>query len=607
MKYSSFVIALGIVLHTAIIPGLECTPATAALEGVGGLTLISEIQGNGHVTPYERTKVEQVPGIITAILPTQGFFMQNPIPDDDVGTSEGIFIKYRKTQTIAVGDLVLVAGRVEEYYPGGESSGGLSYTRIKLPKFEILGSGFDVPQPTVLGIDGRMPPVQIICNDSDGDVEISPFDPEEDGIDFFESLESMLVQINRPVSVGTIHTAYGEFQVVGDDGSHAGLRTPRGGLVLREGDFNPERIVVDVIEDVSIARHPENIRVVVGDTFTGPIVGIISYAFGIYKVLPVEPLPEIRPAMLPRQTLEFGPQDTELTVGTFNIENYSAHSGEEKTVDLAETIAVAMGAPDIVVLSEVQDDSGSADDGTVSAAATAQQLIGAIEEMGGPEYIYIDVPPEDGKDGGQPGGNIRVGIIYNPDRVGFETIMAAETLLPSNPARIDPGISAFNSSRKPLVARFFFQGRRVYVIGVHFSSKGGDGELFGRSQPPVFSTEDQRARQAKAVADFISRINAEDGKAGIIVAGDFNDFHFSRVLRIVSGGYLVNTAAELLEPEARYTYVFEGNSQTLDHILVSPNLYNESTKAQILHRYAEYLYGERQSDHDPVVVALRFD
>src|SRR5437867_7386987 len=39
--------------------------------------------------------------------------------------------------------------------------------------------------------------------------------------------------------------AFGETQVVGDDGAAASVRTPRGGVIVRPDDFNPERVVLD--------------------------------------------------------------------------------------------------------------------------------------------------------------------------------------------------------------------------------------------------------------------------------------------------------------------------------------------------------------------------
>ncbi len=51
-----------------------------------------------------------------------------------------------------------------------------------------------------------------------------------------------------------------------------------------------------------------------------------------------------------------------------------------------------MRSPDIVGLQEVQDGSGSTDDGVTSAAATLQMLVDEIVAQGGPNYEFIDNP-----------------------------------------------------------------------------------------------------------------------------------------------------------------------------------------------------------------------
>ena len=48
-----------------------------------------------------------------------------------------------------------------------------------------------------------MPPTTVIENDAGGNVETGGvFDPATDGIDFYESLEAMLLRVNNPVVVG---------------------------------------------------------------------------------------------------------------------------------------------------------------------------------------------------------------------------------------------------------------------------------------------------------------------------------------------------------------------------------------------------------------------
>ena len=55
----------------------------------------------------------------------------------------------------------------------------------------------------------------------------------------------------------------------------------------------------------------------------------------------------------------------------------------------------------------------------------------------------------------------------------------------------------------------------------------------------------------------------------------------------------------------RYTYVYLGNSQVLDHILVSSVLAG-GAEVDIVHLNAEFPAANRASDHDPIVVRLSF-
>lgn len=51
----------------------------------------------------------------------------------------------------------------------------------------------------------------------------------------------------------------------------------------------------------------------------------------------------------------------------------------------------------------------------------------------------------------------------------------------------------------------------------------------------------------------------------------------------------------------RYSYVYEGNSQVLDHILVSPNL-DTRVDYDVVHINSEF--ANQTSDHDPQVIRL---
>lgn len=104
-----------------------------------------------------------------------------------------------------------------------------------------------------------------------------------------------------------------------------------------------------------------------------------------------------------------------------------------------------------------------------------------------------------------------------------------------SPGRIDPGNSAWNSSRKPLAAEFMWGSHHLFVINNHFNSKGGDQPLFGVTQPPARSSETQRHSQATIVHNFVQQITNLDANAEVIVLGDLNDFPFSDTVSLVKG------------------------------------------------------------------------
>ena len=212
------------------------------------LVAIHTIQGASHISPLIG-QLETTQGIVFA-LRSNGFYMQDPNPDLGEATSEGIFVFTGSAPTVIAGDMAEVVGTVKEFRPGG--SGGannLTTTELDNPGLlvTVLSSGNPLPAPTVIGTGGRVPPTVSIESDATGDVETSGiFNPATDGIDFFESLEGMVVQVNDAVAVGP-STSFGELPVLGDNGVNVppGIRTTRGGIVIQPNNFNPERIILD--------------------------------------------------------------------------------------------------------------------------------------------------------------------------------------------------------------------------------------------------------------------------------------------------------------------------------------------------------------------------
>ena len=137
----------------------------------------------------------------------------------------------------------------------------------------------------------------------------------------------------------------------------------------------------------------------------------------------------------------------------------------------------------------------------------------------------------------------------------------------------------------------------------HWNSKTGDTPLFGSTQPPVYGSEVQRHKIANVVNDFIEEVVSENPGANIVSLGDFNDFQFSETLKIHEGEHMTNMI-NTVDKADRYTYLFQGNSQVLDHILVSNHL-ADTTKTDILHLNADFTdMAGRGSDHDPVLVQI---
>ncbi|WP_370221689.1 DUF6359 domain-containing protein [Cytobacillus sp.] len=560
--------------------------------GLEGLH-IHDIQGVGHYSQYANQQVSDVEGIVTKVVDSSNFYMQDQQPDDDERTSEGILV-YKKGHGVSVGDVVSVSGQVKEWVLDGYAEKletDLPVTEINASAINKIASGQELPAPVTLNNENL--PTEVIDDDSFGE-----FDPEQDGIDFYESLEGMLVQVDNPKVVAP--QKYGELIVVPED---VETNTTAGGLRISENDFNPERITIDINDENFVAK--------MGDSFNGSVQGVVSYGFSNYKVLSdADSLPEFVEGPAVREETSLIPEEDQLTIASYNVENFSTKTDAEKVTRLAEAIVDNMKQPDIIGLTEVQDNDGPTDSGTTEADLSAALLIEKIKELGGPAYTYTDIAPEDKQDGGQPGGNIRVGFLYNAERVTLsegdkgsatDAVDFENGKLTLNPGRIDPTNEAFEDSRKALAAQFEFQGESVIVVANHFNSKGGDLPLFGKVQPPVLNSEIQRMKIANVVNGFVKDVKAEDPNANIVLLGDFNDFEFSNPLKALKGDELTNMI-EKVQPEERYTYNYQGNAQVLDHILVSNNL-AKKTEVDILHINSGFMEEHgRASDHDPVMI-----
>lgn len=575
---------------------------------------IETVQGAGHRSPLDGQWVRDIEGIVTAVVEDghTGLWMESPTGDELVATSQGILVLLEEGQAAAPGQRLMVDGRVVEKQRPDE----LSLTTIQASRVQVVaGQGEPLGPPVRVGGMGRAVPAEVA--DDDG---LRVFEPRFDGLDFWESLEGMRVTVTRPRVTGP-SSRYGDLVVDVAGAPGVGEATATGSLILRPGDANPERLTVD------LGGFEDPPAIDVGAVIAGDLTGVVGYEWGTYRLYPGTSLPKVVPARIEPEVTAVVPGEQTLTVATLNVLNLSAHSEEDKFAALARTLTTSLGGPDIVALQEIQDDSGSADDGTVSAVATLERLIEAVRVNGGPLYEHQQIDPVDNADGGRPGSNIRVAFLFNPVRVGFDVLGRAGPLdsvrpvvgtdgveLSLSPGRIRPRAPAFygddargfGGSRKPLVGQFRFGRQRLFVINNHWSSKGPDTGTFGALQPPVRHSEDQRAQQALLVAEFVGEILALDPDAGIVVLGDLNEHEFRAPLRVLTGAPLHNLV-ERLSPGDRYSFNYRGNSQLLDHILVSQHfLERAQVRIDAVHVNADFAYGRGSSDHDPLVVGITF-
>lgn len=549
--------------------------------------IIREIQGKDHKSPYVGAAVTDVTGVVTHVIDGTNFVMQDvENADDDNTTSEAIQVN-KSANGVKVGDKVKVTGTVVE------NGGGvnLSTTRINATKVTTDGTA-ELPAALVVGTD-IIPPNKIIDNDS-----LTSFDPEEDGIDFWESVEFMRLSFPNAKVVGPPYSGATPIVVESTTNNEFNLL---GGLNIAADDYNPEKIFLTNTGSLDITS---------GDRFAGDVIGVISYTSDGYRVLP-ETLPTLVKGNRTVETTHIEPSVDKLTVASYNIENFSMTTSDEKVTRIAKSFVTNMKNPDIITLVEVQDNDGETNSGTVDGSKNYERLIAAITAAGGKTYQWTEVAPKDNENGGAPGGNIRVGYLYNPERVslvkgkngtGLEgNTWDAEGNLMLNPGVLNP--SKFVDTRKPIAAQFDFQGEKVVVIGAHLNSKGGDQSLWGSSQPPFLGSEAERFKLATTVNAFIKDGLAKDPNLNIVLAGDMNDFEFTKALEILKGNEMVNMV-DKVPANDRFSYFFQGNNQVLDHILVSKNLENK-TEADMIHINANYTEAQgRASDHDPIMVQI---
>lgn len=556
--------------------------------GVAAQTLsIPEIHGDGRV-PAVRNQDITTQGIVTLVLEDR-FWIQDP----GSISRAGLLVLTEGRPAVRRGDRVAVRGLLEHHLPDNRPA-DLAVARMTRPNVEVIASGQPLPDPVQIGAEGIDVPAELAPARFD-----RPLQADHNAIDFWTALLGMRVSLPVTGVVGPTSRFHETWVIASDDHRNLG---PHGTVAAAPGDFNPERILVQS-NPLLLPEFPD--PAAVGDALA-PVTGVVDYRFGNFRVVAEHALRRLPGEPTAIRSRLHGYAD-HLLIASYNVENLNPvvedfgrvrsvrdvddAIGSGRMAELAGHIATVLNGPDIVGLQEIQDGDGAEDSELVSADRTLAALTEAIVEAGGPTYDWIDLPPERNADGGQPGGNIRNVFLYNPARV---------ELAGDSPQRLDG--PAFANSRKSLVAEFLFNGQPVVVINNHFASKGGSDPLFGQRQPPIEGDAEQRQAQARAVLDFAAGLSRKQ-RDRLVVLGDLNDHWFSEPLNILTSDATVplHNPVTGLPVQERFTYVFQGNAQAIDHILVSQAL-KAASELELVP--INSLNPRQAADHDPLVVRL---
>ena len=565
--------------------------------GVGTITnddialrAIHDLQGPGASSPLANRDV-LTRGIVTA-RKTNGFFIQTPDDDDDgrPETSEGLFVFTGSVppQSVAIGDEVRISGRLVEFRSSNAATPG-TVTEITGPAVERLSSGN--PLPAALELATILP--------NPDDVVFTSREQQ------FERYEGMLVTAPSMDVVGPTN-GFGELQAV-LSGVERPFREP--GVDVAEAlpvaappsvprfDSNFERIMLDS-DDGRFSVTPANtiderfpLNLPVGapgaPVRVQSVLGPLDYAFDNYRVVldaSATATGECQPSAVP------APGGSEFTIASLNLENFrdGTPNFAARQQKAAQVIVDILRTPDILGTIEVGD------------LEDLQGLAALVNAAAGTSYAaYL----EDG-DGQPTDFEQNIGYLVNHHRIA---VLATDQ--PFRGKTFDFGGSTdLLHDRPPLVleARVIHTGTPVTVILNHLRSliDVNSHAPFGTSGFTVGArVREKRRLQAENLADLIaSRINQN-----LVVLGDMNAFEFNDGLVDVIGtlrgspapadqvtepsgdrwDYELFDLAESLPAEDRYSYVFEGNAQVLDHLLVNRAMRD---------RLARFTYSRSNSD-----------
>lgn len=539
------------------------------------LVPIPEVQGSERRSPLVG-EVVTVEGVVTAVFTGRtspgGVFLQDPGGDGDPATSDALFVRLPRRGPLAevelaAGDRVRVTGKVLERN---------ELTQLdRLEALEACGSGVGL-EPTAISL-----PV-----------------PSRDA---WESVEGMLVRFAEPPVVTEVYNLgrYGEVML-------ADARLPiatnvEGGapdpalrrIPLGDGDRTENPPL-----EPNLARllGPDG-TLRVGDRLRLPQVVVTQVGLGAYELLPAAPFEVER---VNERRAAPPPVGGDLRVAAMNVLNYFTSLNERGADSEAELerqtakLVAALAAIDADALGLIEVEN--------NGDAAAQALADALNaRLGAGTYAVVrDLPQGDDPD------QIRQAILYKPARL--ELVRAASDLAAAH-------------DRPPVGATFRTEGGEVFSMAVvHFKSKGGCPAT-GDVDTGFGCWNELRTAQAEALAAFGQELARAAGDPDVLLLGDLNAYRMEPPVATLAGQGFLNLDRRL-PPEERYTYVFFGESGTLDYALATTSLLPQVTGMANWHinadepRAMDYdqdynqpeLYGPgpfRSSDHDPVIVGLK--
>ncbi|MBZ0269699.1 hypothetical protein K8I85_16225 [bacterium] len=547
------------------------------------ITPIQRIQGPGLFSPLDG-QVVTARGVVTGVT-RKGFFLQDPDGDVHDVASRGVLV-FRQRPRVLVGSLVEVSGRVVDYRPDA----------LSRPTTQLL-------EQTTRVLSKRGPRIEPVWLTA----ELVLVDLPELATRL-NALEGMLVGIQEGGIFAAPSNPFGDYVVAPPDADL--VRTRQGGVLI--DPRAPERWLPGFrVLDYSAAPV-----VHVGARLLEPVVGPLNFRVASYQIAAPGPV-RVGPAKVEARPTRLGAKDSRVTVLTLNGFNLDPRKEDPRKVDdprrdvdddvgdgrflsLGRAIAKDAAGPAIVALQEIQDDDGAELSDTVQAERTFAVLIKAVQRAGGPTYSWADLPPREGADGGQPGGNIRNAYLYDASRV---------ELVEGTLQRLGDQSLAFDGSRKPLAARFrLLKGEgELELINVHLASKRHQHGLFAPEQPGFDPRLAVRVQQVEVIGRHLARLREQE--VDYYVTGDFNDFEFSETLRVLTGDHSVNLVERVPEP-LRYDYNHRGISQALMHgVVAKRQMEGRTVEYEILHANAETgtqpgRRGGKPSDHAYVIARL---